>query len=45
MNKAYLSIVKEQSFNKGRDAHVKPLQNVHKEIKQGQSTELDVVVN
>jgi hypothetical protein len=32
LNKAYRSIVKEQSFVYGRDANVKPVTNVHKTI-------------
>ncbi|WP_320036157.1 hypothetical protein [Halarcobacter sp.] len=39
LNKAYKVIVDEQSFIYGRDAHVKPVQNVEKEIKDiGSST-------
>lgn len=38
LNKAYKIIVDEQSFIYGRDAHVKPVQNVHKEVTEGQST-------
>lgn len=40
LNKAYKIIVDEQSFIYGRDAHVKPLSNVHKEVKQDELTKL-----
>jgi len=38
LNKAYKVIVDEQSFIYGRDATIKPVKNVHKELKPGQST-------
>jgi len=38
LNKAYKVIVEEQSFIYGRDAHVKPVQNVYKEVKAGSET-------
>ncbi len=38
LNKAYLTIVREQSFAKGRDAVVKPLENVHRSLKPDQET-------
>lgn len=38
LNKAYKIIVEEQSYIYGRDAHVKPVTNVHKEVKVGGST-------
>ncbi|RXJ68973.1 hypothetical protein CRV08_05955 [Halarcobacter ebronensis] len=40
LNKAYKIIVDEQSFIYGRDAHVKPLINVYKKLKERQSTGL-----
>jgi len=40
LNKAYFVIVKEQSYIYGRDAHIKPLLNVHKSVQEGQSTQL-----
>lgn len=40
LNKAYKIIVDEQSYIYGRDAHIKPLVNVHKEVKQDESTHL-----
>ncbi|MCH9813722.1 MAG: hypothetical protein K0U47_07235 [Epsilonproteobacteria bacterium] len=43
LNKAYKVIVDEQSFIYGRDAHVKPVTNVHKEVKIGTKTEVDVI--
>ncbi|MGB5919941.1 hypothetical protein [Arcobacter sp.] len=45
LNKAYKVIVDEQSFIYGRDAHVKPVSNVHKEVTQDQSTKLQKVLN
>ena len=38
LNKAYKVIVQEQSFIYGRDAHIKPLLEVHKEVKRGKTT-------
>lgn len=38
LNKAYKVIVDEQSFIYGRDATIKPVENVHKELKPDQST-------
>jgi hypothetical protein len=38
LNKAYKVIVEEQSYIYGRDAHVKALVNVHKEINATQTT-------
>jgi len=38
LNKGYKVIVEEQSFIYGRDANVKVIKNVYKEIKEGQST-------
>jgi len=44
LNKAYRTIVKEQSFHKGRDATVTPAVNVHREVAQGQATGVTKVV-
>jgi len=44
LNKAYKVIVDEQSYIYGRDAHVKPVDNVHKEVQIGTKTEVDVVL-
>jgi len=44
LNKAYKVIVNEQSFIYGRDAHVKPTINVHKNIEKGEMTHLQKVV-
>lgn len=44
LNKAYKIIVDEQSFIYGRDAHIKPVKNVHKEVKKGQMTNLQKVL-
>lgn len=44
LNKAYKVIVEEQSFIYGRDAHIKPANNVHKKIKNGEMTHLQKVV-
>lgn len=38
LNKAYKVIVNEQSYIYGRDAHIKPITNVHKELQIGEST-------
>ncbi|HEY9128366.1 MAG TPA: hypothetical protein VIN02_00860 [Sulfurovum sp.] len=38
LNKGYKTIVEEQSFIYGRDTHVMPMKNVHKEIKKGELT-------
>jgi hypothetical protein len=43
LNKAYKVIVDEQSYIYGRDAHVEPVENVHREVEVGQSTELEAV--
>ncbi len=43
LNKAYRVIVDEQSFIYGRDATIKPAKNVHKEVKDGQSTNLEKI--
>lgn len=40
LNKAYKVIVEEQSFIYGRDAHVKPVENVYKEQVIDQSTQI-----
>lgn len=40
LNKAYLAIVREQSFVRGRDAMIAPATNVHRKIENG-STELE----
>jgi hypothetical protein len=45
LNKAYKVIVDEQSYIYGRDAHVKPTTNVHKEIKEGQKTAIKEIIN
>jgi hypothetical protein len=43
LNKAYYIIVKEQSYIYGRDAHIKPVENVHKEVEIDKSTRLEAV--
>ncbi|WP_428353415.1 hypothetical protein [Methyloprofundus sp.] len=40
LNKAYRVIVQEQSFTQGRDATILPIDNVHRQLKQDQSTEV-----
>ena len=40
LNKAYKVMVEEQSFIYGRDANVKPMKNVFKEIRDGQKTDI-----
>ncbi|BAK72415.1 hypothetical protein [Arcobacter sp. L] len=44
LNKAYKIIVNEQSYIYGKDIHIKPTQNVHKEIKKGTMTNLQKVL-
>jgi len=41
LNKAYKIIVNEQSYIYGRDIHIKPINNVHKEVKESQSTNIE----
>lgn len=43
LDKAYKAIVNEQSFIYGRDAHVKPVANVHEEVTIDQSTGVTAV--
>lgn len=43
LNKAYRVIVKEQSFIDGRDAVVRPVKNVHRQMKQDTPTRVSVV--
>jgi hypothetical protein len=43
LNKAYKVIVDEQSYIYGRDAHIKPLNNVHKKVDSGQLTGIERV--
>ncbi len=43
LNKAYKVIVNEQSFIYGRDAHITPTKNVHKEVKIDQKTGLKAI--
>ena len=38
LNKAYRVIVQEQSFTKGRDANIAPVENVHQDVKPDQAT-------
>lgn len=45
LNKAYKVIVEEQSFIYGRDAHIKPLENVHKKLEEDESTKLEIIEN
>lgn len=45
LNKAYKVIVDEQSYIYGRDAHIKPVQNVHKNVYDGQMTQLEKIQN
>jgi hypothetical protein len=40
LNKGYKAMVAEQSYIYGRDANVKPMVNVYKEIEEGQKTDL-----
>ncbi|MBU1668443.1 hypothetical protein KKC13_08470 [bacterium] len=43
LNKAYKVIVEEQGYIYGRDAHVKPVIHVHKEVEIDQKTGLEAV--
>ncbi|MGB5964094.1 MAG: hypothetical protein WBF77_10710 [Sulfurimonadaceae bacterium] len=43
LNKAYKIIVEEQSFIYGRDAHVKPVENVHREVEVDTPTDVTVI--
>lgn len=45
LDKAYKVIVDEQSYIYGRDGHIKPLNNVYKKLKDGQSTGLQKINN
>lgn len=45
LNKAYRTIVAEQSFIYGRDATVTPVTNVHKQVEFNQSTKIAKAVN
>ncbi|MDQ7044148.1 MAG: hypothetical protein Q9M34_11555 [Sulfurimonas sp.] len=38
LNKAYKALVEQQKFYNGKAGHIKPMQNVHKEVKEAQST-------
>lgn len=44
LNKGYRSIVEEQSYMYGKDANVKPIENVYNEIEQGQITGIKTVI-
>lgn len=44
LNKAYKVIVDEQSFIYGREAHIKPVQNIHKSVEIGEATEVEMVM-
>uniref|UniRef100_A0A7C4RQF1 Uncharacterized protein n=1 Tax=Desulfatirhabdium butyrativorans TaxID=340467 RepID=A0A7C4RQF1_9BACT len=45
LNKAYRTIVAEQSFIYGRDATIAPTTNVHRQVEFGQSTKIAKAVN
>lgn len=45
LNKAYKLIVEEQSFIEGRDATIKPSHNIHKTVKENQTTHLHAIDN
>lgn len=44
LNKVYKVIVDEQSYIYGRDAHVKPVKNVHETLQTGQSTGVSRII-
>jgi hypothetical protein len=43
LNKAYKVIVNEQSYIYGRDSHIKPIENVYKEIEIDSTTGIDAI--
>lgn len=45
LDKAYLAIVREQSFRFGRDAVLSPLENVHHELAEDEPTGLEVPIS
>jgi hypothetical protein len=42
MNKAYLTIVREQSYTKGRDANVSPLIYLRQQLEEGEKTGIEI---
>jgi hypothetical protein len=44
MNKAYLTIVREQSYTKGRDATVSPLIYMRQEFEKGEKTGIEIPI-
>lgn len=44
MNKAYKTIVEEQSFVAGRDATITPVQNIHKRVREDQPTGIETII-
>jgi hypothetical protein len=44
LNKAYKTIVDEQSFMQGRDAVISPSSNVHKSVEEGQATGVTEII-
>jgi hypothetical protein len=44
MNKAYLIIVREQSYTKGRDATVSPLMYMRQEFEKGEKTGIEIPI-
>jgi hypothetical protein len=44
LNKAYRAIVKEQSFNEGRDASAVPAVNVHDELEVDEETKISATI-
>lgn len=44
LNKGYRVMVEEQSYIYGRDANVNPMENVYKDIKEGQVTGIENVI-
>lgn len=45
LNKTYRTIVKEQSYIKGRDVVIGGQENIHRSVESGQSTEIQEVLN
>ena len=44
MNKAYLTIVREQSYTKGRDATVSPLIYMRQQFEEGDKTGIEIPI-
>jgi len=45
LSKAYYLIVQEQTFTKGRDSTIFPVENVHKSVEDNQSTGIELILD